>query len=340
MLLEDNFWRVRHKVRSIGDNPFTYQDSASTFIDIKDGQFYVDNVAWTSRGINYYPAAYPWDRFWTHFDSTLIAQDFELIRSAYFNTIRIFVPYDQFGGPDVDLSYLDRLRELLDIAEANNLKVIVTLFDFFLGYAVDEWTLSDRHAEIIATALADHKAILAWDIKNEPDLDFENHDQHRVTEWLAFMARRIKQYAPHHLVTIGWSTPKHITTLADYVDIFAFHFYQDPKELDKALDRDFEKPVLLEETGLHSFNAWWYPFKKSESDQANYTQEVLDIIEEHNISYTWWTLYDFKKIPDNVVGKVTWRKGIQKNFGLIDKGGRKKKAFDLLEQFNRSASNP
>jgi endo-1,4-beta-mannosidase len=52
------------------------------------------------------------------------------------------------------------------------------------------------------------KAILAWDLKNEPNLDFENRDKSNVLSWLEHMITVVKENAPNHLVTIGWSNLK------------------------------------------------------------------------------------------------------------------------------------
>ena len=92
----------------------------------------------------------------------------------------------------------------LDIAQRSGLKVIVTLFDFYGDYSVHNWTLTHRHAEQIITPFKTHKAILAWDIKNEPNLDFENRSKENVLAWLREMVEQIRRFDPNHLVTIGW----------------------------------------------------------------------------------------------------------------------------------------
>ncbi len=333
LLLEDNFWRVRHKIRSdILVEPGVKVKSPC--IEVRGDQFVYDDKPFTSKGINYYPAKFPWDKFWVNFDLELLKKDFNIIRSAGFNTVRIFIPYEQFGGPDLNPTHLDNLERLLDTAQEYDLKVIVTLFDFFLGYQTENWTLADRHVEGITSRFKTHDAIFAWDVKNEPDLDFDTAGKNEVKEWLSFILKRIKGFDPNHLLTIGWSSPEFITELHEDVDYYSFHFYRDPTELVPYLEIDYDKPLLLEETGQHSYSAWFYPFRKTRKDQAQYLSEITGIIRTHNISYALWTLYDFKNIPDNVVGTLPWRKGIQENFGLIDKRNRRKKAFDLVKEFN------
>lgn len=336
LLLEDNFWRIRHKIRSNVTQNITpiVKDTVNEYVTVSQSRFSYGGTTFRSRGINYYPADYPWDLFWPNFSKIPLDQDFQLISDAGFNTIRVFVPFQQFGGASVTETELKHLKTLLDKAQTHHLKVIVTLFDFFLGYAVNQWTLSERHAETIVKGLQNHPAIMAWDIKNEPDLDFETHGEERVKEWLKFMSLTIRKYDPNHLITVGWSTPEYLSNIDSSVDYYSFHYYKNPADLKNYIVKELKKPVILEETGQHSFNAWWYPFRKSDDDQKEYIEEILPIISEYNLSYTFWTLYDFHKIPDNVVGTVHWRKGIQKNFGLIDKKNNPKPAFEIIKKYN------
>ncbi|MEL7005860.1 MAG: cellulase family glycosylhydrolase, partial [Bacteroidota bacterium] len=309
-------------------------NNSMQYVTTRDAKFYYSEEEFRSKGINYYPADYPWDLFWPNFHKIPLKDDFELISNAGFNTVRIFVPYHQFGGSNVDDNELKKLTGLLDLAQSNNLKVIVTLFDFFLDYSVDRWTLSERHLEKVVSSFKDHPAIMAWDIKNEPDLDFEQHGKNEVKEWLKFITLCIRKYDSNHLVTIGWSNPKYLDDISDYVDYYSFHYYNDPKELNNYLEMDFDKPIVLEETGQHSYNAWWYPFHKSAQDQEDYTSEILEVIDHYDLSYSFWTLYDFQNIPDNVVGTVYWRKGIQKNFGFIDRYNKPKPSFEVVKNYN------
>ena len=338
LLLEDNFWRTRHKIRKV-DQERKQQVIATENnqkVKIKGKQFIVDNKPFISKGINYYTAESPWEDFWPNFDEKVIKNDFKTIKSLGFNTVRIFIPYHQFGENKVQSEYLSKLICLLDLAETEDLKVIITLFDFFLQYQAENWTFADRHVEMITRGVNGHPAIFSWDIKNEPNLDFESQGEDIVKEWLKFIAGRIRHYTQSELVTIGWSSPLYITTLHDDVDYYSFHYYERAEDLAGYLDSNFDKPILLEETGMHSFNAWWYPFRKSQHDQATYIKEVLAIIKKNNLSYSLWTLYDFKNIPDNVVGTVYWRKGIQKNFGIIDKKGKTKSGYEVIKAFNRT----
>lgn len=328
MLLEDGFWRIRHMVKqppTLLEKPI----QASPFAFVKGKTIYVDNKPFTIKGINYYPQASPWDMFGDNFSSTIINNDFALIKNAGLNTIRIFIQYEDFGKADVKPEKLEKLKQTLELAEKNKLKVIVTLFDFYGDYSVQDWTLTHRHAEKIVSSFKDYSAILAWDIKNEPDLDFKNRGKNNVLKWLEYTTKQIKKFDPNHLITIGWSNTKAAENLTSLVDFVSYHYYLSNFEKDVAtLSVNVpNKPLVLQEFGLSSYNGFWNLFGANEEDQAQYHKKMQAIFAEKNIAYISWTLYDFDKIPTSVVGSLPWRKNKQKQFGFIDKNGNKKPSF-------------
>ena len=170
------------------------------------------------KGINYYPQDTPWDMFGDNFDAQVIAKDFDLIKKTGLNTIRIFVPYEDFGKANLKEDKLEKLQQVLDIALKKQLKVVVTLFDFYGNYDVLDWTLTYKHARGIVTKFKDHNAILAWDLKNEPNLDFESRGKDTVIAWLDNMINLIKSIDKNHPVTIGWSDVDSATILSDKLD--------------------------------------------------------------------------------------------------------------------------
>jgi len=338
LLLEDNFWRVRHKVK-IG-NAITLKTKIDSLVPpkvwVQDDQIMVSDTIFRIKGINYYPQKYPWQKMWEKYDKIDFSKDFQAIRDLDFNTIRIFVPYNHFGQANVYEEELKKLVEVMDLAGQHHLKVVVTLFDFFLDYDISFWTLADRHVETIITRLKEHPALLAWDIKNEPDLDYKNIGESTVNQWLDFMIKRVRGYDKNGLITIGWSQPEYMYHLQSELDFLSFHFYRDPIELSSFLEKNkFDKPLFLGETGKHTFSKWWFPFSKSQEDQYNYYEQVLGITKQHNIHYAIWTLFDFKNVPDNVAGKYPWQVNPQKAYGLINTHHKAKKSYSLIKQLNQ-----
>ena len=197
MLLEDGFWRIRQLVKVSGEHMRSPKPDENIKLPIQ-----------RLKGINYYPKEHPWDMFGNRFDKKAIATDFELLENMGMNTIRVFVPYKTFGGANLKKEYLEQLSKLLDIAQEHNLKVLVTLFDFYGDYSLSDWTLTHRHAEQLVNHLKDHNGLLGWDIKNEPDLDFDHRGEILVKAWLEEMIHQIRSWDAVHPITIGWSNPE------------------------------------------------------------------------------------------------------------------------------------
>jgi endo-1,4-beta-mannosidase len=288
------------------------------------------------KGVNYYPQATPWNMFGDDFDIQIIDKDFKMIEEAGLNSIRIFVPYVTFGKATVQDDKLEKLKNVLDTATKHRLKVIVTLFDFYGNYDVLDWTLNQRHAEKIVEKFKKHTAILAWDVKNEPDLDFATRGKENVIAWLQYMIILIKAIDKIHPVTIGWSSAKSALILEDKVDVVSFHYYDALKNFEstyKTLKNKIKsKPLILQEFGVSSYGGFWNPFLRSEKNQATFHKEIQRLLTKNSIPFISWTLYDFDHIPTKVLGIFPWRKAPQKKFGFISNSGRKKLSFKFISK--------
>ncbi len=332
MLLEDGFWRIRHMIRE----PLQKQADSievNAFAKVKEGKIYVNNKPFEIQGINYYPQKSPWDMFGDDFDEEIIAQDFKIIKEAQLNSIRIFIQYEDFGKAVLVEEKLQKLKKVLDIAFEQELKVVITLFDFYGDYSVLDWTLTHRHVEQIVSRFKNHEAILAWDIKNEPDLDFKNRGEKNVLAWLEMTMTQLKKYDPNHLITIGWATAEAAALLKDKVDFISFHYYLQLNDFDqhyRKLKIATNKPLVMQEYGLSSNRGLWSPFGITEEKQAKYHQVMQEKIKRYNLQFMSWTLYDFDNVPSSVVGSLPWRKHKQKHFGFLDHNGNKKPAFKYI----------
>lgn len=328
LLLEDGFWRIRHlKMLEVNE-----KEASAPIRAIDSFLSAVKNI----KGINYYPQQTPWDTFGKGFSDTIITADFKIIENMGLNTIRLFIPYEDFGKAAVDPKKLERLKKTFSIAQKHNLKILLTLFDFYGDYDVNNWTITERHAESIVNALKEHPALLAWDIKNEPDLDFESRGEFQVLQWLEEMTLKIKQWDPNHPITIGWSNTDAAVHLADAVDFVSYHYYQDPEDFLKAQEelriKVQHKPLLLQEYGYSSYDGFWAMFTGGEKNQAAYYSKMQSQLKAEEIPFVFWTLYDFKDVPAAVAGSLPWRTRKQGYFGCITSDGTKKEAFKILEQ--------
>ncbi|MEJ1223733.1 cellulase family glycosylhydrolase [Sediminicola sp. 1XM1-17] len=328
MLLEDGFWRIRHMV--------AFQEPTKNDLNSDDASLKEVSEIPMINGVNYYPKDSPWTMFEDTFDEAIIDRDFGVLQKMGLNTVRIFVPYEDFGSAKVDAQKLARLKRTLDLAERQNLKVIVTLFDFYGDYNIHDWTLTHRHAEHIVHGLKDHAALLAWDIKNEPDLDFESRGRTEVLAWLEQLLILVQQWDKNHPVTIGWSSPETAANLSQQVDFVSFHYYREAAQFKSALDllRNAvpDKSLVLQEYGYSSYDGIWNAYLGSVNEQGNYYEQMQTILRKEKIPYLFWTMYDFEEVPTAVVGSLPWRKERQKYFGFLDTNGKPKAAFRHLDQ--------
>ncbi|RDY58432.1 cellulase family glycosylhydrolase [Flagellimonas nanhaiensis] len=322
MLLEDGFWRIRQLIKVSSEHlPVSVLDKTE------------DIPVQGLKGINYYPKEQAWNMFGDQFNEQAIKTDFALLEKMDMNAIRIFVPYEASGGANLKNEYLEQLSTLLDIAQEHNLKVLITLFDFYGNYSISDWTLTHRHAEQLVTHLKDHSSLLGWDIKNEPDLDFEQRSETLVKAWLTEMVQQIREWDASHPITIGWSNPGAATHLSEYVDFVSFHYYEDAEELParySKLKENVDKPIVLQEYGKSSYSGFWNLFLGSQSGQAKYHSNIQTFLNKEQLPFFIWTLHDFDHIPNSVVGKLPWRKAYQKRFGLLNNKGEKKPAYDVI----------
>lgn len=327
LILEDNSWRIRHILRSEATPSEETKD-----IDPIDTLQSITGI----KGVNYYPKDQPWNMFGADFDLIAVTSDFGKIREMGLNTIRIFIPYEEFGGPDIKPGHLDQLKQVMDAAETEGIKVLLTLFDFYGNYDLSDWTLTFEHAQVLVQALKDHPALLAWDIKNEPDLDFENRGKPRVLAWLRELSALVNSLDREHPVTIGWSDAGAASLLHNEVDIISFHYYGEAdlfrseyEELKRSVPG---KPILLQEYGLSSYSGIWNLFSGSEGAQAAYYKTIQEVVSEFEIPFLFWTLYDFPDVPEKVVGRLPWRRIPQKNYGCYDAEGNPKEAYSVIRQ--------
>lgn len=321
LLLEDGFWRIRHFEKIAAHEEMPKQKP----IGLPTGLL---------EGINYYPQKSPWDTFGVEYKPTVIEGDFTIIKDLGLNSIRVFVGYEDFGGANVLEEKLVKLETLLDKARQADLKVMITLFDFYGDYHIPDWTRTHKHMRSIVARVKDHPALLGWDLKNEPDLDFKSRGEREVLAWLSQSIHYLKQLDAEHPVTIGWSSPEAAVYLIDEVDVVSYHFYRDLDELataHQALKTQTTKPLVLQEFGLSSYRGIWNPIGANEEDQTTYYRDFFKTQKRDSIHYLSWTLYDFREIPIGVVGRLPWRKNKQAFFGIIDTLGVKDDAYSVIK---------
>ena len=293
-------------------------------------------------GLNYYPASASWADFWTEFPLEEIKSDLETAKELNVNSLRIFLTHDYFDNNKTREEALSKLDIFLDLCATKDIKVIVTLFDLRPNYALSIWAADIKHIDAVLSHAADHPAILAIGIKNQPDLDFGHWGRGLVEGWLTVMARHIQTDYPQLPVTAGWSNAKNADRLSRVFDIVTYHEYENPNAFDARLRTVKRitggKPVIITELGS---TVWGLPFSKrfNEAAQAARLKSQLGYAGEANGVFVW-TLNDFEQVGREVAGPLPWRRAQQKHFGLMRSDGTPRPAANVLKSFGQGSQKP
>ncbi len=276
-------------------------------------------------GINYYPAENPWRLFWAEYDSSTTVSDMRLIKELGYKHIRFFIPFEETGGASPTDIFLENLQHFVSTARAEGIHLVPTLFDFPVGFSLDKYRDYAQHLHVICTALGGFDNIVLWDLKNEPDIDFNYHKKEDVLAFLQFAALQLRDCLPDAALTISWAHPAEAHQLQEYVDVISYHHYdpnlsvQEGIELVKSSVKG-EKPLYVSEFGKSSFTglAFW---RDGIAQQKQHNTSFITVMEAENIHYALWCLYDYEVAPTNVFGIKPWIRFPQKYFGLVDTSG-------------------
>lgn len=192
-------------------------------------------------GINYWPvsSAMYW---WRRFDAGEVKSDFRRIRAAGFDSVRIFLLWEDFQPLPTHISgqALNNLVTVADIAARNELSLIPTLFtghmsgvNWIPDWALEPWPARSprfrvvsggrvvnrqitnwysnkriiraqaRLAGEVAAALGKHTALWAYDLGNENSNCVVPPTRAAAAAWLDTMSGAIRAEDSSHPITIG-----------------------------------------------------------------------------------------------------------------------------------------
>lgn len=231
------------------------------------------------------------------------------------STLRVFVPYPPSPG------YRQRLEDFLNLAQAQQMKVIVTLLDSYTHYRFEDFPNVFAHLEELAPLLR-HPAVWLIDIKNEPDRDYARAGERLVVEFLRAWSRAVRYYSSKP-ITVGFIEPH--PDLVPEIEVLSFHHYGTPAELLRRIEglAKYQKPLLLEEFGFHTQRNK-LPDPHTELEQAHYYERVLQIARRHNLGWLAWTLYDFDR------GTMPGGRAVEKHLGLLRADSTPKPVVQVL----------
>jgi hypothetical protein len=277
--------------------------AAHTFVHVQENQLVLKDQPFFVRGVNYYPRHTPWEHFLTAGDLDEIERELELIAQTGFNTLRIFLWYEPLftcapekAEPNPEL--FAKLDAFIALASERDLYLIITLNDLpdlYFRSLYTDWARYDAQTAFIVNRYQNEPAILAWDLRNEGDLDYGARDgngrftREAVLAWLTHTASIVKAKDAQHLITAGWWGDASET--ADLVDILSFHHWTGATRLTARIDTlkdQSNKPILIEEIGYPSWG------NDGELYQARALKDAIVVIEENQTAgWLIWSAFDF-----------------------------------------------
>lgn len=284
-------------------------------------------------GVNYYPVKFPWSKFWENFDPDIIDNDFKLISDLNANSVRVFLTYEDFNA-DRHENY-DKLIELLKLAENHSLRVMITLFDLKPDYSLhsiqsDILTLLSLHQK-----LKNYDFDIIFDLKNEIDLDFSNHETWKVKFWLGSLLYVISN-TTNIPVTIGWSKVDFALDNLNEIDVISYHDYNtnisvSETRLNELKTEVLGRPIYITEVGETSAELV-LGIPANEKKQADKLRNRLN---SNSVAdgISVWTLFDYSELDDRAIGRSPWLRLLQKNYGLFNQNYELKLSGWVVKEF-------
>jgi hypothetical protein len=314
----------------------------SSFIQAAGGQLIYQGQPIQIKGVNYYAQWRPWSKTWTGWDGPQVERELRQGREQLgINVVRVLVPYNfsQSSGGDgvVTSKLIGRLREMSQIAGSLDMRLIVTLFDFyesFPGAGSETEKKNLNYLRALIPHFAEDDRIFAWDVHNEPDHYslWKAGDPQKVLRWLGRMADELHTLAPRQLVTVGmgkapnlWLPGPDGRRVIDYSDVVSMHTYDAGtvlQDLDQLRART-DKPIIIEEFGWPTGPGCMENY--SETTQVRLYQAVLSAAKDRAAGVVAWTLRDYDAGPTD-----RWDT-FEEHFGLFRPDGSLKPAAALFQ---------
>jgi hypothetical protein len=281
------------------------------FVEVQGSRLVYHGQPVRLKGVSFYPHAQPWAGMWTRWNGPATRADLEPLTGFGANTIRVLVPYredqgviDSTGAPTA--RFLDRARQIVQMAGELQCKVLFTLFDWYddtPAVTDPRWQKNLIYLRAMTDAFGQDDRVLGWDLHNEPDHYASWTDrQPEALDWLLRVGAELHRLAPRQLVTVGvghaatlWQAGPQGRTLLDVSDFVSFHSYDagSIRQDIAAVRAHTSKPIVLEETGWPTGPCGADP-TYNEDHQVILYREMVQAAQDAGIDgLLAWTLWDF-----------------------------------------------
>jgi hypothetical protein len=224
---------------------------------------------------------------------------FQLIKEMGFNTIRLC--FDRVNHHEKKYFYyadgkeyavstdseqiLNGLETLVTIAGEKGLRIMLLIKNPWADSSLEDFTIN------IFKRFKDNSVIFAYDLMNEPlyfDED-ESHNKKAICKTVSYWEKKIREYAPNQLFTIGLAEPIEVNRWDPAllpIDFIAFHTYHPLRAKSEIYwySTYGGKPWMIGETALPADND-----SISYSDQTSFLREVYQyVVDCGGAGFGWW----------------------------------------------------
>ena len=224
------------------------------------------------------------------------------------------------------------------LATDYDFRLIVTLNDMpDLVALYDNPQYIQEQTRFIINRYQNEPAILAWDLRNEGDIDYGSRSilqtqvpRTQVLQWLKETSALVRSIDSNHLLTAGWLNEAHST--APYVDFISFHHWTSANDLEhriRALHLTTSKPILLQEVGYSTHHANITP-----QGQADLLETIIQTSEEQGLlGWMIWTAFDFPITATCYPSPCQSPDNAEHDFGIWTVDYVPKPAVEMIRQY-------
>jgi endo-1,4-beta-mannosidase len=200
-------------------------------------------------GLNYTPSKHWWF-IWQNWEPAVISRDLAQIASLGMDHIRIQLMWSVFQptATDVDPVMLNRLTQLLDLADQNHLDVDVSVLTGYLSgqQFIPDWARAGnwvKRPDLVAgevvffqalgKAIGQHPRLMGFDTGNELIGHAPSQDPYALGQWSSTLIDAVRPLSPHSVLSVsprGDFVPPHpdiVSAIGDVSVVHPWYFLSD-----------------------------------------------------------------------------------------------------------------
>jgi hypothetical protein len=246
---------------------------------------------------------------WWSYDGARMREELVPARRMHANCIRLWIEYTAWmaDSDKVTASFLDAVTAI----DEAGMKTMPCLFNrwhddrydyggTYLENLLRGWSAQERYVRALVAPLARDPRVLIWDLCNEPQAgapwasEMGAECRKREHDWLAAVARTVRQCGAAQPITIGTMAGANIEAFADVCDVLCGHPYAaDRASLERliadlhALRRKYGKPVLVNEC---------IPGGEDDRERGALAKTCCDLLSGAGLGWMGWALREGKAI--------------------------------------------